>query len=408
MAIPAPVAKEHEVLPLLLCTYLMTFFSGMVDGTTFISSVTNVLPTHLTGTSVKIGIYFAENMIQELGGPMLGMLVSFFAGSLAAGVASRSKESKSLLTLSWCLLGIGALLGVTAVMLMADLEEAKYVAAFASGLQNGVLTVTTGFARTTHVTGTVTDVGLLVGQGVNPATWTNESHWWKARTLSYLVVLFIAGGATALLLFENAGLEEATMIIPAAGAFVLGLLWQVHCRRELAKVDAGDPATDSEPKSLGAGVVHAVGAGAQLVGQASLKAGKAMTSSMTSSMTKMLLALASEVPTIDSMPDKPSFKSKAKSSMHANSAVNVMKNMSKRKKAASTPVAHAEIVSLCKLLATDPNMVQAVRALDPLLLEKVEVIAEETLDEQADPDDNAALKAAGSWKKKQAPEGVSQ
>jgi hypothetical protein len=51
---------------------------------------------------------------------------------------------------------------------------------------------------------------------------------------------------------------------------------------------------------------------------------------------------------------------------------------------------------------------QAVRALDPLLLEKVEVIAEETLDEQADPDDNAALKAAGSWKKKQAPEGVSQ
>ena len=48
------------------------------------------------------------------------------------------------------------------------------------------------------------------------------------------------------------------------------------------------------------------------------------------------------------------------------------------------------------------------RALDPLLLEKVEVIAEETLDEQADPDDNAALKAAGSWKKKQAPEGVSQ
>jgi hypothetical protein len=51
-------------------------------------------------------------------------------------------------------------------------------------------------------------------------------------------------------------------------------------------------------------------------------------------------------------------KSKAKSSMHANSAVNVMKNMSKRKKAASTPVAHAEIVSLCKLLATDPNMVQ--------------------------------------------------
>ena len=206
---------------------------------------------------------------------------------------------------------------------MSDIEEAKYVAAFASGLQNGVLTVTTGFARTTHVTGTVTDVGLLVGQGVNKATWTNESHWWKARTLSYLVVLFVAGGATALLLFDNAGLEEATMIIPAAGtphltasvvrqmlmnflpnsgltqlwavapgAFLLGLLWQVHCRQEQTKVAAHGEAAESQ--SLGAGVVQAM--------DKTLKAA----SNVASTMTKMLAALAAEVPTIDSMPDKPS------------------------------------------------------------------------------------------------------
>lgn len=104
MAIPAPVAKDHEIFKLLLCTYMMTYFSGMVDGITWLSSVTATLPTHLTGTSVKIGIYFAGNMIEELGGPMFAMLVSFFAGSLAAGVASRSPESKTLMTLSWCLL----------------------------------------------------------------------------------------------------------------------------------------------------------------------------------------------------------------------------------------------------------------------------------------------------------------
>jgi hypothetical protein len=104
MAIPAPVAKDHEIFKLLLCTYQMTFFSGMVDAITWLSTVTATLPTHLTGHSVKIGIYFAGNMIEELGGPMFAMLVSFFAGSLAAGVASRSPESKTLMTMSWCLL----------------------------------------------------------------------------------------------------------------------------------------------------------------------------------------------------------------------------------------------------------------------------------------------------------------
>ena len=104
MAIPAPVAKDHEIFKLLLCTYMMTFFSGMVDAVTWLSTVTATLPTHLTGTSVKIGIFFASNMIQELGGPMFAMVVSFFGGSLLAGVASRSPESKTIMTLSWCLL----------------------------------------------------------------------------------------------------------------------------------------------------------------------------------------------------------------------------------------------------------------------------------------------------------------
>lgn len=51
-------------------------------------------------------------------------------------------------------------------------------------------------------------------------------------------------------------------------------------------------------------------------------------------------------------------KSKAKSSMHANSAISVMKNMSKRRSAASSPVSDAHVVSLCKLLVVDPKMLE--------------------------------------------------
>jgi hypothetical protein len=78
----------------------------------------------------------------------------------------------------------------------------------------------------------------------------------------------------------------------APGAFLLGLLWQVHCRQEQAKVAAHGETEESQ--SLGAGVVQ--------VTDKTLKAA----TNVASAMTKMLNMLAAEVPTIDNMPDKPS------------------------------------------------------------------------------------------------------
>jgi len=61
-------------------------------------------------------------------------------------------------------LTVGALCCVVGLMLGAHLTSAIYVAALTAGLQNGLTTTMTGFMRTTHFTGTVTDVGLLLGQ----------------------------------------------------------------------------------------------------------------------------------------------------------------------------------------------------------------------------------------------------
>eukprot|EP00959_Pyramimonas_sp_CCMP1952_P119227 2492585-Pyramimonas_sp.AAC.1 len=49
---------------------------------------------------------------------------------------------------------MAALLLFAAVLMIEEQKEFKYVTSFVMGLQNAMLTATTGFARTTHVTGT--------------------------------------------------------------------------------------------------------------------------------------------------------------------------------------------------------------------------------------------------------------
>merc|ERR1712129_339902 len=63
----------------------------------------------------------------------------------------------------FCLLGVAVLL--VATTLLADYKVARYLAAGACGLQNGMVTMWTGaVVRTTHVTGLLTDVGLIIGR----------------------------------------------------------------------------------------------------------------------------------------------------------------------------------------------------------------------------------------------------
>ena len=51
--------------------------------------------------------------------------------------------------------------------------------------------------RTTHFTGTTTDIGLLIGQ-IYPNNVKNAAHFWKLKILTGLVVTWIVAGAVSL------------------------------------------------------------------------------------------------------------------------------------------------------------------------------------------------------------------
>ena len=95
---------------------------------------------------------------------------------------------------------------------------------FAMGLQNAVITkLSDAIIRTTHVTGMVTDSGILVGRWIMSRIFREQrmkvADVRSLRLLASLVLLFFVGGVAGALGFERVGWE---FLLPLAMA--LGVL----------------------------------------------------------------------------------------------------------------------------------------------------------------------------------------
>ena len=87
-------------------------------------------------------------------------------------------------TVNYLMVGSGLML--CALMFAAGMtEDWQQILCFPFGLLNGVMSATTGFARTGHFTGVLTNVGLLIGQVTNevnntPEIWWNNCYYTKS------------------------------------------------------------------------------------------------------------------------------------------------------------------------------------------------------------------------------------
>jgi len=119
--------------------------------------------SHATGTLTKVGLGLQDSAVADSGDSAL-LVLSFLCGSLVCGLLiGKNTIHFGMALYDFCLLGVASLL--VATVLLADHTCARYLAASACGLQNGMATIWGGAViRTTHVTGLVTDVGLLLGR----------------------------------------------------------------------------------------------------------------------------------------------------------------------------------------------------------------------------------------------------
>jgi len=215
---------------------VLALCAGMVNAIAF--KALSRFVSHQTGNFSKIGLH-VEAAKGHLAGDSALLVFSFLVGSLVCGfLIGKNTIHFGLALYDFCLLGVASLL--VATTLLADHKVARYLAAGACGLQNGMATIWTGaVVRTTHVTGLLTDVGLIIGRllsmllrkrcgktfdQVDQVEAADDLS--KMSVLSSLVLGFLVGVSVGAVLEQ--AIDEYAFLIPAAITGLMGLSYSAY------------------------------------------------------------------------------------------------------------------------------------------------------------------------------------
>ncbi|KGI77433.1 YoaK family protein [Oleiagrimonas soli] len=209
---------------------LLALLAGVVNAVGYLSFDHQAI-THMTGTTTLVGVSAVEGDGAGLV-RYLGAMLSFLLGAAVSGMIVRD-TSLQLGQRYGAALVIESLLLFAAVPLIHDHANAGlWVAAAACGLQNAMVTTFSGaVVRTTHVTGILTDLGLLIGHRLRGL----EVDRRRLRLYMLLFGGFLGGGFAGAFAFGF--WRERTLLLPAVMAALTGLGYIAYRRRGLRVSD---------------------------------------------------------------------------------------------------------------------------------------------------------------------------
>ncbi|WP_280380822.1 YoaK family protein [Nocardia wallacei] len=230
----------HRVLVLGYGSLLATV-AGFVNA---VAILTLAIPVgNVTATTTQLGMDAANPWMFETS-LLVAIIVGFLLGAAAAGAILAPAKTHAGARHSAVMTG-EALLLVLAFAWSGDLLSV-FLAALACGMQNGTTSsLRTMQIRTTHFTGTVTDLGLLIGRARR-----HRIDRWKATVLAATVVTFITGGAAGTLAASRIG--EAALLLPATICLGIALasLAYDRQRQSLTPPSTPEPQTDRDEQEL--------------------------------------------------------------------------------------------------------------------------------------------------------------
>lgn len=177
---------------------------------------------NLTGVTTQLGMDTADHLQYE-SHVLLAILMGFLMGAAIAGAlvatshAPKGARHATVLVIEATLLLLAAA-GVQPGAVKAQLTGLgieitavqAFLAAAALGLQNGLTSSFRGMSvRTTHFTGTVTDLGLMLGRGRRHGV-----DKWKVAILTVTLLLFLSGAVAGLLV--GATFQGYALLVPAS------------------------------------------------------------------------------------------------------------------------------------------------------------------------------------------------
>jgi uncharacterized membrane protein YoaK (UPF0700 family) len=219
---------------------LLALTAGFVNG---VAILIFALPVgNLTGVTTQLGMKAANPVLYE-GHVLVAVLTGFFLGAAFAGVVipvnhfQVDSRSAAVLCVEALLL-LTAAAGVGAPFVRDAIAAAgvevptiqALLAAAALGLQNGLTSTFREMAvRTTHFTGTITDLGLMIGRSRR-----HRIDRWKALTLGLTLVLFLAGGAGGVVGGSRFG--GYALVAPALACIAMAIAATVRHRRSVRRL----------------------------------------------------------------------------------------------------------------------------------------------------------------------------
>ncbi|WP_440616838.1 YoaK family protein [Cysteiniphilum sp. 6C5] len=188
---------------------LLPFNGGFINAATLISFLHNPVG-YVTGNLTFAGTHFAEGDYTAFL-RMIALVLAFLTGAIISGLLIKNEHYHKdqryrvilILQLALILTSIG--------LMHLDILYCEYLLAATMGLQNAMTThYGSALIRTTHMTGTTTDLGVLL------AHWIKRKNIaiWKLKLYSILILSFLGGSIIGAIAFTH--LHEAALFASIA------------------------------------------------------------------------------------------------------------------------------------------------------------------------------------------------
>jgi PAS domain S-box-containing protein len=214
-------SNETEAYFVFALGLLLSLNSGYINGLC-LSGLLTEGGSARQGVSAFTGTYTKSGLALAGGDPKLfgfefTLILSFIGGATVAGLLNPKAIPHKLTPSYGPTFLLGSLCMIAAALAAAlhpDGRALYYFAAMANGIQNGMTsTYSANLIRTTHLTGTSTDIGLIMGQMMR-GNWKNL---WKFKVLCGLATSFWLGG---LISFYSASAFLSNSLWFSAGLFL--------------------------------------------------------------------------------------------------------------------------------------------------------------------------------------------
>lgn len=220
-------------------TAILALSAGFVNA---VALLILALPVgNLTAITTQLGMDTAHPWLYE-SHVLFAILLGFLAGAAIAGAVLAPTQAlagprHAVVLFTEAALLVLAAAGVEETIVKSTINSLgieltavqALFAATALGLQNGMTSSFRGMSiRTTHFTGTVTDLGLMLGRSRRDGI-----EKWKAAILVTTLLLFLGGGVAGIVF--GAKLGGYALLIPAATCAAVAVANVLHGRTRSAE-----------------------------------------------------------------------------------------------------------------------------------------------------------------------------